>query len=261
LRFSTHNCILFKLVLNYEFCFSTSHDEAKKSAVYKFYAKLLIFKYLEPMTAPKSLYLSLILVIGILAIVLQELQMSILYGIAKTLTTVTVIFYASSNRSMSRLSAQMVTALIFCLLGDIALIWSHLFLLGIGFFLVAHLLFIRALTSSFGFKLVPVTLVFSLVVILGMSSYLWSGLDRVFKIAIPIYATVIGLMGALALSIGWRRRSSVRTQIALGGMLFILSDALLGINVFKQPFAFSGIFILSTYWAAITILANAGREF
>lgn len=220
-----------------------------------------MFKYIDPMTAPKSLYLFLILVIGISAIVLQELQMTILFGIAKALTTITIIFYASSNRSMSRLSAQMVTALIFCLLGDIALIWNHLFLLGIGFFLVAHLLFIRALTSRFGFKLVPLTLVFSLILILGMSFYLWSGLDNAFKIAIPIYATVIGLMGAQALSIGWRRRSSIRTQIALGGMLFILSDALLGINAFKQPFAFSGIFILSTYWAALTILANAGREF
>ena len=213
------------------------------------------------MTAPKSLYLSLILVIGISAIVLQELGMTLFYGIAKALTTISIIFFASSNRSMSRLSAQMVTALIFCLLGDIALIWDHLFLLGVGFFLVAHLLFIRALTSRFGFRLAPVTLIFALALIFGMSFYLWNGLDNTLKIAIPIYATVIGLMGAQALSIGLRRRSSMRIQIALGGVLFILSDALLGINAFKAPFALSGLFILSTYWAALTLLANAGREF
>ena len=213
------------------------------------------------MKAPKSLYLTLILVIGISAIVLQELGMTLFYGIAKALTTIAIIFFASSNRSMSRLSAQMVTALIFCLLGDIALIWDHLFLLGVGFFLVAHLLFIRALTSRFGFRLAPVALIFALALILGMSFYLWSGLDNTLKIAIPIYATVIGLMGAQALSIGLRRRSSMRAQIALGGVLFILSDALLGINAFKTPFAFSGVFILSTYWGALTLLANAGREF
>jgi uncharacterized membrane protein YhhN len=213
------------------------------------------------MTAPKSFYLTLILVIGISAIVLQELGMTLFYAIAKALTTITIILFASSNRSMSRLSAQMVTALIFCLLGDIALIWDHLFLLGVGFFLVAHLLFIRALTSRFGFRLAPVALIFALALILGMSFYLWSGLDNTLKIAIPIYATVIGLMGAQALSIGLRRRSSMRAQIALGGVLFILSDALLGINAFKTPFAFSGVFILSTYWGALTLLANAGREF
>jgi len=213
------------------------------------------------MMAPKSLYLTLILVIGISAIVLQELGMTFFYGIAKSLTTIAIIFFASSNRSMSRLSAQMVTALIFCLLGDIALIWDDLFLLGVGFFLVAHLLFIRALTSRFGFRLAPVTLIFALALILGMSFYLWSGLDNTLKIAIPIYATVISLMGAQAISIGLRRRSSIRTQIALGGTLFILSDALLGINAFKEPFDFSGVFILSTYWAALTLLANAGREF
>ena len=213
------------------------------------------------MMAPKSLYLTLILVIGISAIVLQELNMTLFYGIAKSLTTIAIIFFASGNRSMSRLSAQMVTALIFCLLGDIALIWDHLFLLGVAFFLIAHLLFIRALSSRFGFRLAPVALIFALALILGMSFYLWSGLDNTLKIAIPIYATVIGLMGAQAISIGLRRRSSIRTQIALGGILFILSDALLGINTFKEPFDFSGVFILSTYWAALTLLANAGREF
>ncbi|MGA0941398.1 MAG: lysoplasmalogenase [Flavobacteriaceae bacterium] len=213
------------------------------------------------MMAPKSLYLTLILVIGISAIVLQELDMTLFYGIAKSLTTIAIIFFASGNRSMSRLSAQMVTALIFCLLGDIALIWDHLFLLGVAFFLIAHLLFIRALSSRFGFRLAPVALIFALALILGMSFYLWSGLDNTLKIAIPIYATVIGLMGAQAISIGLRRRSSIRTQIALGGTLFILSDALLGINAFKEPFDFSGVFILSTYWAALTLLANAGREF
>jgi len=213
------------------------------------------------MMAPKSLYLTLILVIGISAIVLQELDMTLFYGIAKSLTTIAIIFFASGNRSMSRLSAQMVTALIFCLLGDIALIWDHLFLMGLAFFLIAHLLFIRALSSRFGFRLAPVALIFALALILGMSFYLWSGLDNTLKIAIPIYATVIGLMGAQAISIGLRRRSSIRTQIALGGTLFILSDALLGINAFKEPFDFSGVFILSTYWAALTLLANAGREF
>jgi uncharacterized membrane protein YhhN len=213
------------------------------------------------MMAPKSLYLTLILVIGISAIVLQELDMTLFYGIAKSLTTIAIIFFASGNRSMSRLSAQMVTALIFCLLGDIALIWDHLFLLGVAFFLIAHLLFIRALSSRFGFRLAPVALIFALALILGMSFYLWSGLDNTLKIAIPIYATVIGLMGAQAISIGLRRRSSIRTQIALGGTLFILSDALLGITAFKEPFDFSGVFILSTYWAALTLLANAGREF
>jgi uncharacterized membrane protein YhhN len=213
------------------------------------------------MMAPKSLYLTLILVIGISAIVLQELGMTFFYAIAKALTTIAIIFFASGNRSMSRLSAQMVTALIFCLLGDIALIWDHLFLLGVAFFLIAHLLFIRALSSRFGFRLAPVALIFALVLILGMSFYLWSGLDNTLKIAIPIYATVIGLMGAQAISIGLRRRSSIRTQIALGGILFILSDALLGINAFKEPFDFSGVYILSTYWAALTLLANAGREF
>lgn len=213
------------------------------------------------MLASKSFYLTLIIVFGVIAISVQQLELILLYGIAKALTTISVIVLAAGNRSMSRLSAQMVTAIVFCLLGDIALIWDHLFLLGLGFFLVAQLLFIRALTSRFGFKLSPIAVMIALGLVIFIVSYLWSGLSIALKIAIPIYASVIGVMGALALSIGFRRRTAIRTQIALAGMLFIISDALLAINGFKTPFAYSGLFILSTYWAAITLFANAGREF
>ena len=64
------------------------------------------------------------------------------YGIAKGLTTGLVLVLASSNKQISRLGARAVTALFFCLLGDLALLWEGGFLFGLGFFLIAHLLFI-----------------------------------------------------------------------------------------------------------------------
>jgi uncharacterized membrane protein YhhN len=81
------------------------------------------------------------------------------------------------------------------------------------------------------------------------------------KIAVPIYALVISIMVALALSVALKRRTTMRLQIALGALLFMISDTLLGIDGFLTPLPFSSILILSTYWAALTFLANAGREF
>jgi uncharacterized membrane protein YhhN len=223
----------------------------------KFYRLYLLLE----MNASKKTYFALIFALAVTAILLEIFELKIPYAFAKAATTIAIIFFASSNRSMSRLSAQMVTALIFCLLGDIALIWNQFFLVGVGLFLVAHLLFIRALKNRFGFKILPLAFLFSLVALVSIVYILWSGLAGILKVAVPTYAIVISVMVAQAISVALRKRSKMRSQLALGAILFMVSDTLLGINGFLHPFPFSGVFILSTYWGALVFLANAGREF
>jgi uncharacterized membrane protein YhhN len=223
----------------------------------KFYRLYLLLE----MNASKKTYFALIFALAVTAILLEIFELKIPYAFAKAATTIAIIFFASSNRSMSRLSAQMVTALIFCLLGDIALIWNQFFLVGVGLFLVAHLLFIRALKNRFGFKILPLAFLFSLVALVSIVYILWSGLAGILKVAVPTYAIVISVMVAQAISVALRKRSKMRSQLALGAILFMVSDTLLGINGFLHPFPFSGVFILSTYWGALVFLSNAGREF
>ena len=223
----------------------------------KFYRLYLLLE----MNASKKTYFALIFALAVTAILLEIFELKIPYSFAKAATTIAIIFFASSNRSMSRLGAQMVTALIFCLLGDIALIWNQFFLVGVGLFLVAHLLFIRALKNRFGFKILPLAFLFSLVALVSIVYILWSGLAGILKVAVPTYAIVISIMVAQAISVAFRKRSKMRSELALGAILFMVSDTLLGINGFLHPFPFSGVFILSTYWGALVFLANAGREF
>ncbi|MEK9750487.1 MAG: lysoplasmalogenase [Flavobacteriaceae bacterium] len=213
------------------------------------------------MNASKKKYFAVIFALAVTAILLEIFELKIPYAFTKAATTMTIIFFASSNRSMSRLSAQMVTALIFCLLGDIALIWNQFFLVGVCFFLVAHLLLIRALKNRFGFKILPLAFLFSLVSLVSIVYILWGGLAGILKVAVPTYAIVISVMVAQAISVALRKRSKMRSQLAIGAILFMVSDTLLGINGFLHPFPFSGVFILSTYWSALVFLANAGREF
>ena len=198
---------------------------------------------------------------AISAIVLESLAPLWAYGIAKGLTTVLVILLASSSKQISSLGARVVTALFFCLLGDIALLWDELFLVGLAFFLVAHLLLIRALKARFGFKFKVIGILISLSMAGVVISYMWPNVDAFLRIPIIAYVLVIGTMSSLALSIALKKRSKIRTQIGLGGLLFMLSDALLGINGFVNPIPLSGLLILGTYYGAISLLANAAREF
>ena len=209
----------------------------------------------------KKFLLSAIGLTAISAIVLESLAPLWAYGIAKGLTTVLVILLASSSKQISSFGARVVTALFFCLLGDIALIWDELFLVGLAFFLVAHLLLIRALKARFGFKFKVIGILISLSMAGVVISYMWPNVDAFLRIPIIAYVLVIGTMSSLALSIALKKRSKIRTQIGLGGLLFMLSDALLGINGFVNPIPLSGLLILGTYYGAISLLANAAREF
>ena len=209
----------------------------------------------------KTSLLIAILVMSITSIVLETIAPTWAYGIAKGITTVLVLLLASSNKQISRLGARVLTALFFCLLGDIALIWEGAFLLGLGFFLIAHLLFIRAFRARFKMKFHWIAITIAATLAITTLYFIWPKVSGILQIAILSYVLVIGLMSSLSMSIALNRRSKIRLQLGLGGLLFMISDALLGINAFVNPIPFASILILTTYWCAITSLAIAAREF
>lgn len=122
------------------------------------------------------------------------------------------------------------------------------FLVGLGFFLLAHVayivLFLRKLRTR---RLRPVALVYlawwvALVVVLA--PHLGSLL-----IPVAVYGLVLGAMGAIGLS--------CNRWIAIGGALFVVSDTLLGLNRFLPGFELGqvGTAIMLTYLAAQGLIA------
>ena len=198
---------------------------------------------------------------GVSSIILEASAPLWAYGIAKGLTTGLVLLLASSNKQISRLGARAVTALFFCLLGDLALLWEGGFLFGLGFFLIAHLLFIRAFKARFGIKFHWIALLITASLAISTLYFILPNVSGILQVAIIGYVAVIGIMSSLSMSIALNRRSKIRTQLGLGGLLFMISDAFLGINAFAIPIPFASILILTTYWGAITSLAIAAREF
>ena len=209
----------------------------------------------------KTSLLIAILVMGVTSIVLEAIAPLWAYGIAKGLTTVLVLLLASSNKQISRLGARVLTALFFCLLGDIALIWESAFLIGLGFFLIAHLLFIRAFRARFKMKFHWIAIAIAATLAITTLYFIWPKVSGILQIAILSYVLVIGIMSSLSMSIALNRRSKIRFQLGLGGLLFMISDALLWVNAFVNPIPFASILILTTYWGAVTSLAIAAREF
>lgn len=137
-------------------------------------------------------------------------------------------------------------ALVFCWLGDTILLFPTYFLGGLVAFLIGHLLYIRLLFPSK--KIHPFGSILLILYGTGMAYWLGVHLDVALRIPVFAYLFVITNMGILA--IGQKGTESKRFWLALGGILFILSDSFLAWNKFIEPFAGSGVAVMSTYIAA-----------
>jgi len=153
------------------------------------------------------------------------LDAPVLNFVFKPLATLIVIAYAWQRGHNAPVVRRWVLAgLVLSLGGDVALLWPQQgFLPGLVSFLLAHLAYLVAFTRSERLAAWPAAFV-------G-------------------YAAVAGL-------VLWRRGSLRGEVLALGGALFLASDALLATNKFAGPLPLAGLWILATYWAAQWCIAS-----
>ncbi|MFI8483078.1 lysoplasmalogenase [Pseudomonas sp. NPDC078700] len=136
------------------------------------------------------------------------------------------------------------------LAGDILLDWpGDLFVFGLGAFLLAHLAYLRAYFSDCKRPAWP-ALIIALMVAGSMFSILASAGLGPLMIPVLCYATAIGAML-------WRALARVNHPkinrkgawlAAVGAVLFVLSDSMIGIDRFVAPFAAAPYAIILSYW-------------
>jgi uncharacterized membrane protein YhhN len=70
------------------------------------------------------------------------------------------------------------------------------------------------------------------------------------KLPVRIYAVVISFMFMLAMHMLFIKNKTTGLWMMAGAFLFVVSDSLLAINKFFQPFEMAGFFVISTYGLA-----------
>lgn len=153
-----------------------------------------------------------------------------------------------------------VRGLVASLVGDVLLMLPQdLFLPGLVAFLVAHLCYLRAFTSDARFSAVIATgvpLILAAVVIVRL---MWPGLGAL-RLPVIAYVGVIVAMAWQALE-RWRQGSHAGATFAgVGALLFMTSDAALGINRFRGALPGSAMVVLATYYAAQFLIAASVRK-
>jgi len=143
------------------------------------------------------------------------------------------------------------------LAGDLLLQWpADLFVFGLGAFLLAHLAYLRAYLSDCQR---PAWLALLLAAGCGTAIFalLASGGLGDLLLPVALYALAISAMLWRALArLGQAHLPSRSTNLAAAGAaLFVLSDSLIGINRFVQPFSAAPLAIMASYWLGQWLIA------
>ena len=175
--------------------------------------------------------------------------------ISKPLILLTLIFYFLQNRiGMERLPGRFtLLALVFSLLGDIFLLFDQIsdlyFILGLGSFLLAHVLYAfcfylqRSSKTRLDFWMMTVLLT-------GYGIALYTLLyTRLVNIKIPVALYILAIL--IMVIMAYRRKIKVSGNsfllVFIGALSFIISDSLLAINKFLIPLPYSHFLVMGTY--------------
>ena len=181
----------------------------------------------------------------------------------KPLATVLVIAFAAQRAGDSPARRRWVLAgLVLSLAGDVALLWPQQgFVPGLVAFLLAHLCYLAAFTRGVRFAVQPLAFVAYALVAGGVLSLLWPGVPGALRVPVVAYVVALATMAAQAACWWWQARGGAAEAharlAAVGGALFVVSDALLATNKFQGPLAYASVWVLATYWLAQWLIASS----
>ncbi|MBR9854359.1 MAG: lysoplasmalogenase [Algicola sp.] len=203
----------------------------------------------------------LIIISAVLAMVMEYFGSLSAYMVLKPLTTVLVIslLVFIPKLQWTKLRTIMVFALLFCLLGDILLMFPAYFVFGLAAFLVAHMLFVWGFVRLNGFQ--RNWILFVILFGIGGILFYWlrPGLGE-FLVPVGVYVLVICSMAWQGIALFLKEKRKEFIWIAIAVLCFMFSDTMIAISKFRSAFDYSGIVILSTYWISIALIANAVRK-
>ena len=198
-----------------------------------------------------------------------QVENDLLQTIFKPLILPVLIGYFDSQvKDITKGFAKWVLfALLFSFAGDVLLMFQAkkeiFFLLGLSAFLIAHIfyiIFFHHIRLKEGVKSNPWLLVPVVVYYAGLIYFLSPYLGEM-KLPVRIYGIVISFMFMLAMHMLFIKNKIAGKWMMIGALLFIISDSVLAINKFYQPFEIAGVLIMLTYGLAQLFIVKGAADY
>ncbi|MFN3850307.1 MAG: lysoplasmalogenase [Spirosomataceae bacterium] len=200
--------------------------------------------------------------IAAIEIIADTMHQRLLVYCTKPLLLISLAIYYYLNVSKPKLTRQdkvMLAALIFSLGGDVLLMIReyNLFIFGLGSFLIAHICYIVVFSKKIKLNNLAriILMVYVFIFIYYLRGYVPSGLF----VPVLLYALTIATMGIKA----FERQAATKKSyqfVAIGAVLFIISDSLIAINKFIELLPQSTLLIMGTYVLAQYLIVNGVLE-
>lgn len=201
---------------------------------------------------------------ALLAIAGNVLALPALIFVFKPTTTLLIIAWAWRRGEATPSRRRWIrTGLVLSLAGDVFLMWPQGFVPGLVSFLLAHLAYIVAFTRTL--RLAGRWQPFAAygAVAAALLWRLWPGVPEALRGPVLAYVVCLASMAAQAGAVWLAARGTPDAAparcAALGGLLFMTSDALLAFNKFDAPLPLASLWILATYWTAQGLIAQSLR--
>lgn len=167
------------------------------------------------------------------------------------------------------LTKSILGALVFSWIGDILLMWSHLFIYGLGAFLMAHVCYIIGfrLAQSGSPRLEQVNFIksffYNLPIYLAAAFVFYLINPNLGNMKIPVIAYIIVIVSMVATARDRFKKCNPASfwQVFIGAVLFFISDGAIAISRFFKQFPESGILIMGTYAIAQLLIVMGIRSF
>jgi len=196
---------------------------------------------------------------GIAFIVLETIGIAWISIAVKTLIIPLLIWlYLRFTRGhWNRFHSLIITALVFSWIGDIFLQMTQFqdsfFLVGLGSFLVTQLIYMIAFFNTPGKNILFFKKSYLLlpVVIFGWG-ILWLLSDGLGDMKLPVTVYTVVILSMLLAAINREQKVDRQSYllVLVGAILFVLSDSMIAINMFTQPFELARIAIMGSYITA-----------
>lgn len=179
----------------------------------------------------------------------------------KPLTTLLIIAWAWPRGAGEGTRRPWLRAgLVLSWFGDVALLWPQEgFVAGLVAFLLAHLAYIVAFTRALRLAARPAPFVLYAAVAAAVLSQVWPGVPAGLRLPVLGYVGALACMAAQAAAVWLAARGgpgeALARRAAIGGALFMASDATLAWNRFLAPVPAAGFWILASYWLAQMAIA------
>ena len=194
------------------------------------------------------------------------LGLPLLAFVFKPLTTLLVIARAwPRGRDTPLVRRWVLVGLALSLAGDVALLWPKQgFLPGLIAFLLAHLAYLAAFTRVRRLARPAWPFAIYALVAATILAVLWGGVPAALRAPVAAYVVCLVSMAAQA-AVVWHGARGMEGEsrsawLAVGGALFVTSDALLAVDRFMVPLPAASLWILASYWAAQWCIASWLRQ-